>query len=154
MEVLHARMSDGSLPAASVYRDIKNMSAAHLRGQVSGIVIGFPCSDISIAGAMQGVSGNRSCLVFEALRLADEVQCTWIFMENVSHIRGMPEVWRPLFQAVGSQGFTVQWCTLPAHSVGSPQNRHRWFALAQREPGVSASPSVRREYCRLAFFKA
>ena len=75
-------------------------------------------------------------------------------MENVSHIQGMPEVWRPLFQAVGTQGFTVQWCTLPTHSVGSPQNIHRWIALAQREPSVSASPSVRREDCRLAFFKA
>ena len=36
-----------------------------------------------------------------------QAQCAWIFIENVSHIRGLPGVWRPLFRALGSQGFTV-----------------------------------------------
>ena len=138
--VLRARMSDGTLHAAPVHRDIKSMSATHLRGQVAGIVMGFPCQDISVAGRQQGFAGEHSILVFEALRLADEVQCAWIFLENVSHIRGMPEVWRPLFQSLGSRGFNVQWCTLEASHVGSPQTRRRWFALARRERvGVSAT---------------
>ena len=142
VEVLRARMSDGTLPAAPVHRDIRSMTAAHLRGQVAGIVMGFPCGDISAAGAKLGFGGERSVLVYEALRLADEAQCAWIFLENVSHIRGMPEVWRPLFQALGSQGFTVQWCTLEASCAGSPQGRRRWFAVARRWPGSLGGPSV------------
>jgi hypothetical protein len=121
VEVLRARMSDGALPAAPVHEDIRSMTAAHLRGLVAGIVMGFPCGDISMAGPQLGFGGERSVLVYEALRLADEAQCAWIFLENVSHIRAMPEVWKPLFQSLGDRGFTVQWCTLAASHVGSPQ---------------------------------
>ena len=139
-KVLRARMSDGSLHAAPVHRDITSMSAVHLRGQVDGLVMGFPCQDISWAGSKAGFDGERSVLVFEGLRLADEAQCAWLFLENVSGIRGMPGVWQPLFQALGSRGFTVQWCTLEASRVGSPQTRRRWFAVARRVGlGVSAS---------------
>ena len=130
--VLHARMADGVLPDAQVHADVRTLHASDLRGSVSGIVMGFPCPDISVAGRRRGFAGEQSVLVFEALRLASETQCSFIFMENVDGIRGMHEVWQPLLAALGRQGFDTQWCSLGAFHAGSPQRRLRWFALARR----------------------
>jgi len=131
-QILRSRMSDGVLPDAPVHADVCKLRAADLHSEVEGIAVGFPCQDISIAGQQCGFEGQRSCLVFEALRLAGETKCQWIFMENVSHILRMSRVWRSLFAALESQGFGMKWCTVGACHVGSPQRRMRWFGVARR----------------------
>ena len=110
--VLRARMSDGALPHGPVHADVRKLQGRCLRGQVDGIVMGFPCQDISLAGRHLGLDGSRSSLVFEALRLCDETGCAFIFMENVANIFKMPSVWRPLFDALGVRGFALRWCTV------------------------------------------
>ena len=134
--ILHLRMADGALPRGPVHADVRELQGESLRGQVDGIVMGFPCQDISVAGQRFGLDGSRSSLVFEALRLADEIGCSFIFMENVAHIRRMPGVWRPLFDVLAVRGFALRWCTVSASNVGAPQRRARWFALAQRGDDV------------------
>ncbi len=134
--VLRLRMADGALPRGPVHADIRELQGGSLRGQVDGIVMGFPCQDISVAGQRLGFDGSRSSLVFEALRLADETGCSFIFMENVANILSMPGVWRPLFDALAVRGFALRWCTVSASNAGAPQRRARWFALAQRGGGV------------------
>lgn len=46
---------------------------------------GFPCQDLSIAGRRAGLAGERSSLVFEFARIADELVRPggWILVENV-----------------------------------------------------------------------
>ena len=46
---------------------------------------GFPCQDISAAGAQRGLQGTRSRLVFEMIRLLRETGAKWFFAENVAH---------------------------------------------------------------------
>ncbi len=150
--VLKARMSDGTLPVAPVHTDVRNLLAVRLRGKVEGIVMGFPCQDISFAGNQQGFLGERSSLVFEGLRLADETQCAFIFMENVSNLSRMPQVWKPLFDALEGRGFTIMWVILGACHVGSPQRRSRWFALARRDG--HKSPPLSLQHDRLPTFEA
>ena len=82
-DILRARQRDGSLHHGAIHKDIRSLSGADLRGKVDVIVAGFPCQDISLAGQQAGVHGQRSNLVFEALRLADEAGCSFIFLENV-----------------------------------------------------------------------
>lgn len=130
--VLRARQRGGSLRPGAIHADIRSMRGADLRGKVDGIVAGFPCQDISFAGQQAGLRGQRSSLVFEALRLADEAGCSFIFMENVANICKLPGVWQPLLDALGSRGFAVKWCVVEAAHVGAPQCRPRWFALARR----------------------
>ena len=140
--VLRARMSDGALPHGPVHADVRKLQGRCLRGQVDGIVMGFPCQDISVVGQHLGLDGSRSSLVFEALRLCDETGCAFIFMENVANIRKMPSVWRPLFDALGVRGFALRWCTVSASNAGAPQRRARWFALAQRGGGFEQRPDA------------
>lgn len=130
--VLRARQRDGSLRPGAMHKDIRSLSGADLRGKVDGIVAGFPCQDISFAGQQAGLRGQRSSLVFEALRLADETGCSFIFMENVANICKLPGVWQSLLDALGSRSFAVKWCVVEAAHVGAPQCRPRWFALARR----------------------
>jgi len=134
MEVLKARMLDGSLPQGVVHGDARKLTGGALPGRVDGIVSGFPCQDISFAGGQQGLKGRRSSLVFELLRLVDETRCTFVFLENVAHICRMPGVWQTLFDELRNRGFAVKWCVLEASHVGAPQCRPRWFALARRGP--------------------
>ena len=95
--------------------------------------MGFPCQDISIGGAQLGLKGERSVLIYEGLRIAQECGCRFLFLENVDSIRSLPEVWRPVFHAIDRLGFDdIQWCSLAAFHVGSPQGRRRWFAVARR----------------------
>jgi DNA (cytosine-5)-methyltransferase 1 len=51
---------------------------------------GFPCTDISIAGRMQGISADRSGLFFEVIRLLSEVteesKPQWLVIENVENL--------------------------------------------------------------------
>ena len=49
---------------------------------------GFPCPDISVAGRRLGFAGKQSVLVYEALRLAGETQCSFIFMEMSMRFEG------------------------------------------------------------------
>ena len=119
--IVRARQRDGSLRPGAIHADIRSMRGADLRGKVDGIVAGFPCQDISYAGQQAGFHGQRSNLVFEALRLADEAGCSFIFMENVANICKLPGVWQPLLDALGSRGFAVKWCVVEAAHIGAPQ---------------------------------
>ena len=108
-----------------------------------------------------GRSGERGWLgrgarwYSKGVRLADETRCRFVLLENVNSIRGMPGVWGPILEALGRLGFSVEWCTVGACHVGSPQRRLRWFALARRgdrgaaagAAGVSAAApaAVRRD---------
>jgi DNA (cytosine-5)-methyltransferase 1 len=99
---------------------------------------GFPCQDISVAGAGKGLEGERSKLFFEIIRLVDECKPTWIFLENVPAIRtrGGETVGKEL----ASRGYDCRWETLSAAEVGANHTRNRWFLLAH-----SHSLSVREQ---------
>lgn len=100
------------------------------------LVGGFPCQDISIAGKGGGLTGERSGLFYELLRIIDLIRPDWILLENVPAIlhRGADEVFRslaeiglrddnPHFRRMESHCF-------PASSVGAPHKRERFFLLA------------------------
>lgn len=95
---------------------------------VDVIIGGFPCQDISIAGAGRGLGGERSGLFYEAMRVVREVGPKFIVLENVSALltRGLDEVLRQLAE----DGFDAEWCCLPASGFGAPHVRDRVFLVA------------------------
>lgn len=56
-------------------------------GAVDLICGGSPCQDISCAGKGEGITGAKSGLWFEMLRLVLEVRPTWVLFENVPALR-------------------------------------------------------------------
>jgi DNA (cytosine-5)-methyltransferase 1 len=128
--VLLSRMSDGQLPNAPIWDDVKTLSGTHLP-PVDIIYGGFPCQDISLAGLGEGLAGKRSGLFFEICRLVKELQPSFVFLENVPAIRT-----RGLREVIGSftqMGYDCRWTCLTAASVGAPHKRERWFLLAHSD---------------------
>lgn len=87
VSVLAARMEEGSLaPAPIWFGDFTELPARRFRGLVDGVVAGFPCQDLSVAGRRAGLDGKRSGLFFNVLDIADDCGAWFLFLENVAGI--------------------------------------------------------------------
>lgn len=90
---------------------------------------GFPCQDLSVAGRRKGLSGERSGLFWEIVRIAKAVQPTWGLFENVPGLfsagggRDMATVLEGLRQCWPVVGYRV----LDSRYWGVAQRRRRVF---------------------------
>ena len=99
---------------------------------------GFPCQDISFAGKGAGLSGERSGLFYELIRVVREMGPRYVLLENVSAllVRGIDDV----LGTLASIGFDAEWHCIPAFSVGAPHIRDRVFVMAYAQHnGLTAS---------------
>lgn len=89
---------------------------------------GFPCQDISNSGSKAGISGKRSSMWFEMLRLIEQIKPKGVIIENVSALRsrGMDTVLKGLH----SVGYDAEWHCIPASHFGAVHKRDRLFILA------------------------
>ena len=62
------------LPQVKHYGDISEMDGGEIP-PVDIITFGSPCQDMSIAGKRDGLSGSRSSLFYEAIRIIKEMRC-------------------------------------------------------------------------------
>lgn len=100
----------------------------------------FPCTDISVAGAMKGMaedSGTRSSLLWEVKRILEELYKKnelpdVLIMENVVQIHNDENL--PHFQRflkfLEDIGYSNYVNDLNAYDFGIPQNRDRTFAVS------------------------
>lgn len=75
-------------PEAKHFPDVTKVTADDLITAgfcpLCGIICaGFPCQDLSLAGRRAGLDGARSGLFFEIVRLARDLRCRWLVLENV-----------------------------------------------------------------------
>ena len=146
--VLASRIQELSLDAAPIWSDLLTFDAAAWHGAVDGIVAGFPCQDLSLAGRRAGLDGKRSGLFFNILDIADACGAWFLFLENVAGIASatasvvdeaegaLDE--RAAARVVGEladRGRHAEWLTLSASDVGASHGRERWFCWAWREVG-------------------
>ena len=89
---------------------------------------GFPCQDISTAGKGAGLSGKRSGLWFEYLRIVRNLRPRWVVIENVGALRrrGLGAV----LWGLAGLGYDAEWSVLSAAQVGAPHLRKRLFIIA------------------------
>jgi DNA (cytosine-5)-methyltransferase 1 len=134
-------MSSGVLPEAPIWDDIRTFEGARFKGCIDIICGGFPCQDISVAGAGKGLEGERSGLFSEVKRLCSEIKPRFIFLENVPAItsRGGTRVVREL----ASLGYDCRWCVISAASVGARHVRKRWFLLGYSQHARSSATEGR-----------
>lgn len=120
-----------------IYGDIREVSARTFPDGIDLITGGFPCQDLSIAGKKKGISGERSGLYFEIVRLFDEFSALQLrppilLMENVANLlNGNGGDWaRIVFGELAARGLNAEWKVLSAESVGAPHLRERVFIVA------------------------
>jgi DNA (cytosine-5)-methyltransferase 1 len=92
------------------------------------ICAGFPCQDISYAGAGAGLAGSRSGLFWEVVRAIRLVRPKLVLLENVAALlgRGLDTVVRALAEI----GYDAEWHCIPASAVGAPHRRDRIWIIA------------------------
>ncbi len=123
----HARrVLDRWWPGLKRYNDVKEINATAARPDI--ICGGFPCQDVSVAGAGAGLDGARSGLWREFARIIRALKPGVVFIENVSALtsRGLDEVLRDLAEV----GMDATWNCFRAADVGAPHRRERLFVLA------------------------
>lgn len=89
IEPFSIRVTTKRMPQIKHYGDIAAMNGADIE-PVDIITFGSPCQDMSIAGKRDGLSGSRSGLFYEAIRIIKEMRCStdgekprFIVWENV-----------------------------------------------------------------------
>jgi DNA (cytosine-5)-methyltransferase 1 len=121
-------------PGVPCYDDVRSLTADRLLADgIAPDVIcgGFPCQDISLAGAGAGIDGDRSGLWREYARLIGELRPRYVIVENVTALLG-----RGLGKVLGdlaALGFDAEWDCLPASYVGARQLRDRVWIVAYPE---------------------
>jgi DNA (cytosine-5)-methyltransferase 1 len=114
-------------PEALRFDDVRTVGAHNLP-RVDVLCGGFPCQDLSAAGKMAGLAGERSGLWFEMRRIVDECRPTWLVVENVAH------TWRRYVSVVRRALWELGYASLPirvrACDVGARHERARIFLVA------------------------
>jgi len=122
-------------PNVRRYNDVRAIDEAAERPDL--ICGGSPCQDISSAGKLAGIEGERSGLWSEYARIVRILRPRFVFIENVAAlaVRGLDRVLADL----ASLGFDAEWDTLGACCVGAPHRRERMWVLARNADRESES---------------
>lgn len=114
-------------PDTPIFDDVRTLDGQSFRN-VQVICGGFPCQDISSAGAKVGIEGERSGLWREYARIIGEVRPRYVIVENVADLlsRGLGIVLGDL----AALGYDAEWHCIPASALGAPHRRDRLWLIA------------------------
>ena len=123
-------------PSVVRWGDVREFPPNESSDLVAGLKVdciagGFPCQDISYAGAGAGLSGERSGLFFETIRVVRLLRPEWVLLENVAALltRGLDRVHGELAQI----GYHSESHCIPAAAVGAPHIRDRVFIVGRHD---------------------
>lgn len=101
---------------------------------------GFPCTDISVAGKMNGFVdeyGNitRSGMYYEGIRILKEKKPSISIIENVKNLtsKKFKKEFETVLNDLDEAGYNSYWKVLNAKNYGVPQNRERVFIISIRK---------------------
>ena len=102
---------------------------------------GFPCQDLSAAGKQKGLSGERSGLWYEYLRIVRELRPRVVVVENVAS--GVKK-WLPFVrEGLEGLGYNTTALAVSAEDVGAPHQRKRVFVVAHTDAVRELQPEGR-----------
>jgi len=136
-------------PDVPKHGDIRQLSNPEKVDIVCG---GAPCQDLSDAarGRNVGLEGERSGLVFEMLRIIEEVGPRWAILENVDG--AAYKRWVPVVRSgLGRIGYSSLPVRLRAFDLGGPYKGSRVFLLATAD---GESKSALAKHGQMAFLSA
>jgi len=158
-QVLAQRQNDGCLPPFPIWSDVCSFDGRPWRGLVDVVSGGFPCQDISAAGAGKGIDGERSGLWRQMARIISEVRPRFVFVENSPLLvgRGLAVVLGDLAE----MGYDAQWGCVSASDCGAPHQRDRAWLVAhsngmreQQQAGEQQESGLGTGYCSEAVANA
>lgn len=107
--------------------DVKNVSFFGLP-KIDLLVAGFPCQAFSIAGSRKGVADPRGALIFELVRVIEEVKPKYFLLENVPNFKKIDggKIYKWLIEKLEACGYLVNSYIINSALV-SAQNRNRLY---------------------------
>ena len=129
-KILGARIRDGILDDAPIWTDLRTFDAKAWRGKIHLVTGGFPCQPHSIAGRKRGADDPRE-LSGEVLRIAEELGCPTLFLENVETIKRF--YWDTIRPQLHRLGYKTKEGIFSAEEAGAPHRRRRFFILAYHD---------------------
>ena len=128
------------------WKDVRGVNGAQVP-PVDCLIFGSPCQDLSVAGARAGLSGERSGLFLEAMRIIKEMRNAtqnqypkWAIWENVpgaiSSNKGR-DFGTVLHEMAETGALELEWGVLDAQYFGVPQRRRRIFVIACYDPAIA-----------------
>ena len=123
-----------------VEKDIRELSGAELldmvgmkRGELFLLVGSPPCQSFSLANTKnRSLDNPRSKLMFEFIRMVDELQPKVFYIENVPGLFAFKDFFYSLMQLLEECGYVVRFLLMDACSYGVPQHRKRIFIQGTR----------------------
>lgn len=127
-EVLKARHPD-----VEFWSDVTTLSS--LPEGINILTAGFPCTDLSQAGLMNGISGSASGLVAHVFRLTESHEVDWVIIENVKNMLALDKgrAMDFIVSAFEERGFAWAYRTVDSRFTGVPQRRQRVIFVASRK---------------------
>ena len=135
-------------PETQRYQNVKEVGNANL-APVDLICGGFPCQDLSVAGKRKGLDGERSGLWFEFARIIDELEPSWVLIENVPGLLSSGEGWdfAIILQWLAGRRYCLAWRVFDSQYFGVAQRRKRVFIVASFGNGRCAEVLFESSCC-------
>lgn len=118
-------------PDSKLLGDVKEVSARDL-SYVDVATFGSPCQDLSHAGKRSGISGSRSSMFFEAMRILNDICPKVIVWENVagSLTSNNGNDFARVMDNLSQGNRKVAYRVFDSQYFGVPQRRKRVFAVS------------------------
>lgn len=117
-------------PNTRIYEDVTKLDFTKMQ-PVEGLIGGFPCQPVSIAGQRKGVDDSRWLWpeFAKAIRL---VRPKFVCFENTTGLLTVDRGWRfrEILADLAALGFDAEWQMLSAAAFGAPHLRERTFLVA------------------------
>ncbi len=126
--------------ASVLSKNVGNISKVQSLPKADLWFCSFPCTDISQAGLMRGLSkdsGTRSSLLWENIRLLKEAIArneapSYLMIENVKNLVSSKFIndFYELLAVLDELGYNSYWSVLDGRTCGVPQSRARVFVVS------------------------
>lgn len=124
-------LANYDIDEAHFHKDIYDMDGTQYQGKCDILIGGSPCQAFSIAGLRKGLNDKRGELIYEYIRLVNEVKAPLIVYENVKGMISIEngKTIKEFVQALRDIGYHCHYSVLNSKDYGVPQNRERLFLV-------------------------
>lgn len=128
-------LANYSIDEKSWYDDVYSIDGKKYTGEIDLFVGGSPCQSFSLVGKQKGLRDNRGLLVYEFIRLVDEIKPKVFIFENVKGLlsNNKGKTWEVLEEEFNDLGYHISYKVLNARDFGIPQNRERLFVVGFKD---------------------
>lgn len=131
--------------------DVSTLTGRYILDHCDGVDVvawGSPCQDLSVAGKRAGLTGERSGLFHQGIRIIKELRelsngkyPTWSIWENVAGALSSnngADFGEVLYEMDEAGACFSEWSMLDAQYFGVPQRRRRVFVLSCFDPAIAS----------------